>query len=347
MLFNIEADTGGELVGYLVPDSVDDTPRLCLVGDGRLLWSGDANEIRPSLVEAGRHRTGVCGFRIGTEEVPGLDRFTELELRDIATGLTVYRRRPTRVTARIFRLETRLIASRGFDRAMEGLFQGWYPGIERFGVETVDQVLLLGGTSSVFASGRVHVPAHAGLSDGGTTVILGLRDPFEELAERMLVMTGCLGPVDHLVPQRERLAWRRALAALDGIEIQRAKDLRRFFRRIDPDVAATLSNPLTRQLTCLGPGELCAPNAISVALRTLSGFDIVAPDALTGFFQSAVGTFLDMPVPGLSPASDQVRWVSDTLAEIGIVEAILECDLSVYSSVSTVFERLATGAAHD
>lgn len=345
MLFNLEADTGDTLVGYLVPDSAEATPRLCLVGRGVLLWSGDANVLREELVRAGRHRRGLCGFRIGPPEVIGLAEVTDLELRDISTGLTVYRRRAATVARRLFRLETRLRPSRGFDHAMERLFQGWYPGVERFGPETVDQVLLL-GNPSVYASGRVHVPAHAGLTDAGTAVAIGLRDPHEELAERLAILSGAFGPVERLVPTRERLAWRAALSALDGVDVQDMRTLRRTMRRIDPDVAATLSNPLTRQLTCAGPGELCAPDAVSSALRLLSGFEVVAPDCLPGVFEASLGTLLGTPVPSLAPPTDAVVWIADALSEIGSVDAILECDLAVYSSVSSVFEQLSAGLSH-
>jgi len=345
MLFNIEADTGNELIGYLVPDSVEETPRLCLFGGGALLWSGEANETRDALVQAGRHRTGQCGFRIGTNEVECLSALSDLEVRDIGSGLTIYRRRSACLAHKLFRIETRLRPSRTFDHAMERLFQAWYPRVERYGAETVDQVLVLNGTSSVYASGRVHLPAHPGLQDGSTTVVMELRDPHEELAERIAVLSGTFGPVDRFIGAREQMAWRSVIASLDGVNVTNMRALRRAIRGLDPDAAATLSNPLTRQLTSARPSELCAPNAISSALKALAGFEVVAPARIPAYFETAVGTLLNTPVPGLSKPSDDVMWIADTLADIDTVDAIPECDLTVYASVSSVFEGLAAGMA--
>ncbi|GMG80809.1 hypothetical protein LNKW23_00210 [Paralimibaculum aggregatum] len=349
MLFNIEADSGSEIAGYLVPDSFSDTPRLCLHAGGALLWHGEASEPRAALVAAGRHATGRCGFRIGPAEVPGLAALADLELREPASGLCLYRRAGGRrlVGQRIFRLETRLLADSGFDRAMEPHFQAWHSRIEHFGAETINQLFLLHGIASSYASGRVQVPAHPALTDGSVTVMLQLRDPFEELAERIAVLAGARGPLARHLTVRERLALHGAAAALDGLDPGSARAVRRLFRRLEPGVAAALSNPLARQLTTASPGDLCAPAAVAAGLRALAGFEIVSTGELPGYFEAAAAALLELPPPApmRDPHAAETAEIADALAGISAVQAMLECDLEIYASVSGVFDGLASGTS--
>ncbi|MGF1446553.1 MAG: hypothetical protein ACFBRM_10180 [Pikeienuella sp.] len=349
MLFNVEADQGHEIVGYLVPDSFTDIPRLALFSRGQMLWAGQAAEPRPALVASGRHRTGQCGFRIGPTAVPDLAQRGDVELRCMATGLTIYRRfagRPV-VARRVFRLETRCVPLTRFDRELEPFFQAWHPQIDRYGAETIDQLFLLNGRGSSYASGRLQVPGHGALADGSVAVLLLLRDPFEELAERLSVLSGARGPVARHLPLRERLALAPAIEAVRSVDLAAPRALRRAIRRLDEAAAAALSNPLTRQLTRPVPGELCAADAVATALRTLSSFDLVSVADLPGYFETGVGALLGVPapLPIRDPHAAEIGEIADTLSRIGAVEAMLECDLEVYASASGVFERLAAGGA--
>ncbi len=352
MLFNLEADGGDRILCYLVPDGFEAVPRLALTIDGRRAWSGPANETRPALVAAGRHRTGRCGFRLGPAEAPDLAAARDAELHCLDTGITVYRRaRPGMLAGpRLFRLETRLLPLARLDRAMRPLFHGWYPMLERFGAETVEQVPLLAGLGSLYASGRIHLAAHGGLAERGLALAVALRDPFEELAERIAVLSGALGPVDGLLPERERIAWAPAIAALDGVAPADPRALRRVFRRLGPEAGAALSSPLTRQLTCRTPADPCAPDAVAAALRALASFEIVAAGPPEGYFAAAlealVGQAPALPRRAARAAgpADLTAWIADTLAGIPIVEAVLECDLCVYASLSSVLEAAAASA---
>lgn len=349
MLFNVEVDSGSELIGYLVPDSFSNTADLAAIGHGQVLWTGTTSEPRDALVTSGRHATGLCGFRIGPNEVPGLPELGDLELRDLGTGLTFYRRAWGRslVEGHFFRLETRLLPLRNLDLELEPHFQVWHSNAEHLSAETINQLFLLHGVSSSFSSGRVNVPAHSGLTDGSVQVMALLRDPFEELAERLIALSGAFGGADRFLTARERIALHPALEALDQVDTLDPRTLRRFFRKVDPSVAAALSNPLTRQLSATTPGDLCAPGAVAAALRALSGFDVVAINEMPGYFEAALGALLEIapPRPAQTLRGSAVTEIADQLAAISTVEALLECDLEVYASASGVFERLAVGTA--
>ena len=87
MLFDIEEDTGDQIIGYLVPDSYSTSATVVVTSQGRQLAVLPTKENRPSVVAAGRHGSGRCGFTIDGKVVPKLRKYLELELRDEASGL--------------------------------------------------------------------------------------------------------------------------------------------------------------------------------------------------------------------------------------------------------------------
>src|ERR1700677_2893351 len=107
MYFNLESDTGDQVVGYVVPDSFSGVPNIRVCSDGEELLVFAANEVRAGLVAAGRHETGFCGFRINVEMLPGLPELRNLELTDAESGLLIYRRpQDNMVHKKVLRLET-------------------------------------------------------------------------------------------------------------------------------------------------------------------------------------------------------------------------------------------------
>ena len=72
MLFSIEADRGDQIVGYVVPDDYSASPTLRITQSGIEIAELACREARPSLVAAGRHATGLCGFTVDDLIVPDL-----------------------------------------------------------------------------------------------------------------------------------------------------------------------------------------------------------------------------------------------------------------------------------
>ena len=349
MLFNIEADTGDQIVGYLVPDGYRETPQLGLIGGGQVVWAGEANEVREALVASGRHETGRCGFRIGGETLPDLAAIEDAEVRDLTTGLILYRRPGRRRThgCRLFRIETRLARLQSFDLAMERMFQGWFPGIDRFGAETVDQVFHLTGNHSVYASGRIWPAAHAVIASGAMTVALAVRDPYTELAERLVILSGTRGPLDRLVSARDITQLTPGADFLNDVSLGRESTVRRMLRRMPREAVVALANPLARQLTCRHSSEHPGPGAVASALRTLAGFDVVALEEADGYFDAALAGVLRgiAGLPALPKPDPLLADLADTLASSTFAEALLETDLDIYANISSVFDALGHGGA--
>jgi len=339
MLFNIEWDFGGELAAYIVPDSPSETPRMRASAGDETLWEGLANEVRPALVAAGRHQSGLVGFRLGPNQIPDLAARHNLVLRDAASGLTIYRRRGDidPVDRRVFRLETSFAPFDAIDHAVSGRYQSWYSGVERLGHETAVQTLELHAIPSVYVSGRLLFSRHLYLLERGYTTLVILRDPVLELAERIVVLSGGRRVSGARLTDRDRILFGPAIEALGSLDHLAPEAVRRRLRRLDRVAAGVLSNPLGRLLTSTRPDELCRGDAASAALRALSSFDLVGVEDHADWFRNAAQVMLevnDIPLP--APFEDDVFLIADAIADLSIVQAMLEIDLEAFEAAASI-----------
>ena len=189
MLFNIEKDEGHRLFAYVVPDGYSATPTIRILSGDELMLCCTANETRQALVAAGRHETGQCGFNIGPELLPTLADLSDLTIVEEETGLLIYRRPLSRrIQRKILRLETHLFPLWRFDAAFRDKMQYFQTGLEQFGRETVTQMFLMNDIDSVYVSGRILYKNFAYWIENGFGVATVIRNPYEELAERLLVL---------------------------------------------------------------------------------------------------------------------------------------------------------------
>ena len=337
MLFNVERDVGDHIVGYLVPDGFSDVPTVRVSSGGEVVARFAAQEDRPSLVVAGRHQSGRCGFRIDESTVPGLASVSDLEIHDDATGLLVYRRPlPQYVHRKVVRFETHLYPLWRIDEALRPSFQHYIRGAEFHGLETVTQHFLLNAVPSFYLSGRIGHRPFSFLFDGSFDLWCMVNEPFAELAERLLVLRKAkAGGVDLLGP-RDGPRFAAAAEFAAALPAGDAKALKKALRAIPPEVAIALSNPLTRQLTASTPDDMPGGAAVAGALDAMSGFKAVglrdAPNPCLEAIAELVGRpAAQLPVP--SPVKGG-RALAEALREAGIFEVVLEKDLEVYHALA-------------
>lgn len=346
MLFNIEVDEGNRIVGYLVPDSFSESPSLRITDGQKELLTFRCNEERAALVAAGRHQDGRCGFTIDDSIVANLAQQTALEIYDDATNILIYRRRPpAEVTQRrILRLETHLLPLWRLDNAVEKNFQFFHKGIERPGRETTTQLFLLNNSSSLYLSGRLIFRAYDNYINETFNCAALLRDPYAELAERLLTLKHIRGFGQELLGERDFLAFRPAIEFAEAIEIDE-KVLHRAFAAMPKAVIANLANPLTRQLAARGPDEIPTKGAIATALSTLSSFAVLGVRERQDIFLAQFGDLVGMAAQVLPPASDFVETaeLSRYLKEVPEAGLLLEQDLDVYHHVESAIGRALAG----
>lgn len=343
MLFNLEADAGDRIVCYLVPDGFQAVPRIRVCNAGEELAVVAANETRESLVAASRHETGQCGFSIDASLVPNLPSLTGLELYDEETGVLVYRRRAPHMAAKkILRLETHLFPLWRLDDALRPNFQYHARGVENLGRETVTQLFLLNGVDSVYVSGRILYKNYAYFVESSFQTAILLQEPYQELAERLLVLSKLRRVGAEILGARESMEVEAALDFAEQLPYEDDKAMKRALRQMPADIGAVFANPLTRQLTATTPDEMPPSGAIAAALDALSSFAVVGlrheADKFTGALAELSGADpASLPPPHQFPG---IARLAEILKGGGEVDHLLEKDLELYHHVSEAAEKV-------
>jgi hypothetical protein len=337
MLFNIQRDSGDCVVGYCVPDGFEATPRLLVCSRGAEIARVEANELRQSLVEAGRHQTGLCGFTIGEALVPGLSSIDDLEILDESSGLLIYRRpRDEHLKRKVVRLETHLFPLWRLDHAIKPRFQHFIRGVETLGRETVTQLLLLNDIGSSYLSGRFLYKNYAYFIDNGFDVCMFVQDPHTEFAERLLILSKIRRAGLSLLGPRDAMIYEPAIEFAERLPFDNERALKRALRSMPPDAAARLANPLTRQMTASTPDEMPGGGAIAGALDAFASFASIGlrdqPDAALDEF-SVLTDIERHTLPRLS-RSKAAEGFGRLLADTGVVDSLLETDRELYCYVA-------------
>ncbi|HJQ57148.1 MAG TPA: hypothetical protein VJ890_09595 [Vineibacter sp.] len=305
----------------------------------------DANWAIPSLVDVGRHETGLCGFRLDDVTIPGLAGIVDLEIHDPYTGLRLYRRRPPEavVKAKLFRLETHLTPLSALDAALDRHFQYHYAGIERLGHETAAQIFLLDCAESSYASGRLLLKSYEFyLENRGFETICMLRDPFDELAERLIVLKQVTEAESSALDERDRTLFEPGLEFVAALDLSDDRQLGRAFRSVSRADAMVFTDPLVRSLTARTPDEFARDASVASALQTLSTFAVVGLREYPDHFSESLSATLGLD-PATLPVVGEVEAVVELgrrLRAIGSVKSLLEYDIEVHGQVKTALEKL-------
>ncbi len=341
MLFGVEEDSGSTVKLYLVPDSGNTAATVRVTGSGTELATVTANERRDGI--SARH-SGLCGFNIGVDTVPELASHSDLEIHDIATGILVYRRRtPAMVDdTTMFRLETHLLPLWRIDDALEPYFQHWYKGIDRQGLETSTQTFNL-KSRSMFISGRLLVKNFELYLTQNIKAVAMFRDPYDELAERLIILKNIGQQAQELLGPRDALTYASVIGSLEELERFDEPSLKRFFRRSPPEIFTTLANPFLRQIVAHTMDEPLTSSSIATALGSLAAFELVGLRSEPTEFSHGLCHLLGLDEATLPVMSEysRVTEVGARLREIRDAELLLERDLELYAHITSAFATLA------
>lgn len=337
LLFNLEFDHGDVLEGYLIPDGFSDQPAIRVLGKGGELLRMKCTELRPAVVQSGRHETGLVGFRLDETSLPELEAQQYLEIRDAKTDILVYRRHTAqhRVPLKLFRMEFQMLPMVKLDHYCGRHFQYELSGMERFGQETALQAFHLNAVGSIYLSGRLHLRNFEEFFDKGFQVIGYLPDPYYEMASRLALLKRLSQSQVAVLGERERFALIPAAAHFSDVVLDDERSLKRALQAASPQIREVFVSPATRQLVRSAPDQPVSRRDVAPAIDLLSRFTVVGQDGAVLHFERALAELLDLPlgdIPSVSRYS-ALEAIATRLRRLPIAEGLLEADLILHHYV--------------
>lgn len=342
MLFSIDEDVGERIIGWLMPDNPATTPRVIVHLDADHHVAVEAFVYRPLLKEQGLHNTGICGFVADESNCPGIGAAAKLEITDGENNVLIYRRGAggDLIQQKFLRLETQLFRSFALDEEMLHRFQMSYRAIELLPEETTRSIFAMPFTNSIYASGRIFWRVWEPLlHDRGFKMGILLRDPFEEMAERLLILKWASTPeasssANSLMPMLQTCT-----GAVRDLDLSDAAALEALLSRPSDELRTLLYNPLVYQLAAPNAFDPPPAPAVAAALDSLAEIDAVGLRDDPDSFLALVGAVLDLPrtfAPISLGSSKTVAGFANILREMGSARGLIEQDLEVYAEARRV-----------
>lgn len=344
MLFGLETDSGSEIVWYIVPDAFEEVPSARIYGRGELLLTLEANERRSALVEAGRHPTGQCGFRLSDTMLPGLKTVRDLEIRDAASDILIYRRRrPDDTQKRILHIYQELFPPRAITNQLESRFQYGASRIELHGHETITQLFHINDIRSIFFSGRILIQNYEQWIDDKFSKIIFVADPYVAFAERLLILSKIsqVGRPALIVGERDALLLKPAIEFARELNIAEPRALRSALRRLPDEIAPAFVDPLTRLLTTSSPTELPRTGSLAKSLDFLASCAIVGVGGDETLYADTIAELAGLehamiPIP---PRFAGLNELAETLRSHARIEHLIGKDLELFEATKSAFSK--------
>jgi hypothetical protein len=345
MLFNMDADSGNQVSGWVMPNNPAARSSVIAHLDANNHVVVEASIYHALLKEQGLHNTGICGFALDESNCRGLATANRLEIHDAETNLLLYRRRPKGglIDKKFFRLESQLFRSVVVDDALEPRFQMAYPALELQSEETMRAIMTIQFSQSIYISGRIFWRFwEALLRDRGYMVGTLLRDPFLELAERLLILKIASSPEADRIADAVGPEVQAAAAHFRKIDLRDISAVEAGLQSPPLELRSILYNPLTHLLTAANPFDPPANPPTAVALESLADMDAIGLQQDTSSFFEQLSGILEasqtLSVEAVPTSSTVVQW-ADALRERPAMRRFIEMDVVVYQTAVDIVER--------
>lgn len=347
MHFFVDVDSGTSISGWLVPDNPRNEPEFILRIPGREDVRMPANVMRADLRDIGLHATGLAGFRVDQEIIPDLLHVQDVTLIEAETRLPIYRRFvPGQYFDKKFLLlDIGVLPQVKMLRRIMAQFALSYPLIERLPIETIGMVLNNKEASSIFVTGALNWMRHGAIVNEREYVSAALlRDPFEDLAERILFLRHLSNRGEGSESRNTFLGatsglYREVIQIIRQVDLSSPKSVLGGFRRMPTECRKLFRSPATAALGGTPDAELQRRN-VSIALDNLAQFNVVGVRPLFSEFTSMVDECLMAPVL----AQEQLEILPGTLelaeilSKVGLVADLLDEDIALYSFATEAVE---------
>jgi hypothetical protein len=342
MFFNVDMDNGHEIVGWLAPDNPTASPKLIVQIPGREDIHLTSDVPRPDVSHAGLHTTGRVGFKLDETNVVAIDSVVDLTIRDADNDVAIYRRPQPGIfiERKLFVFDASITSQLTLKKDVESLFALTYFNSDRISLETLIVLLNNSRVPSILACGASNYLRYSQhLHQNGFLKAALLRDPFEELAERLLILK-----VAAKLPDSGRSVVQQGLEPLlplaQEMQFDDQRSMLNAFRRLSAEQKDAIRSPMTKMLGCL-PKEDARRTHVGSALENLAGMDVVGTRNRYELFWEMLRAALGFPIGEFTqPATfRQTKDVGEKLARVGVVADLLDMDLALFSFVEEAIQQ--------
>lgn len=343
MLFNLDADTGDAIAGWLVLDNPSEIPQYRFTVPGRADQIFEANVFRQDLFDLGMHSTGMAGFAIDEHMVPGLRDVNNFVLREASSNLPIYSRFDPEIhlERKLLMVDVGILPQLRTMQRMMDLFAISYPLVDRYSLETISWIFGRPYFRSTVVTGDVNWLRMASVIESSNFFSISLlRDPFEELAEKLIFLKRLIDQPANPVASPILAKYEALLPTIRDLDLSDPKSLLAAMRNLDRPQRRSLRSPMTYALGATPDEELQRRN-VSIALDNLARFSVVGVRSRFKEFASSVDASLGAPIfNGMQLHKlPQTEELASSLSKIGAVCDLLDEDIALYSFVQEAVEE--------
>lgn len=344
MNFCVYKDIGKEIHGYLVPDGYSTKPKVLVrINDDSKITEVNTWIFIEGAHAQGLHETGNVGFILNEKNVPGVSTASKVEISDSETGMIIYRRaQPEYIPKKVLRVETAYFPQTDLDLCLKPFFQFYEHRVEHYGFETVRQMLEILHQPSVYVSGRILLKNYRIYIDYNIDVtMISLRDPFYELALRLIIFSRYNKQKFPFVAPRDILLFKPVMDWFDDLALQDEAAISKAIRSAPNDTLKLLASPFTQQLVADNPSDTATLDDVSQALDILSQFTLFDAGRDDRTYPRHIAELLGIPESSVRTRGqlESVHQLADILKKIGRIEHLLEADLILYHFIQRAEAR--------
>jgi hypothetical protein len=343
MQFHVDGDAGDAVFGWVVPDNPSATPELLVSAPPNLSLKFSANVFRQDIKDLGIHNTGMVGFHIDSSLLPGLSASDEVEIRDAESNILIFRRfRPhAHLRMKLMRYELTAMPQIPVDAALASRFTLPYQAVERYSYETMFGLINNQAETSIYMSGRPFLTRYMQLlRDREFKIVVMLRDPIEELAERLVFLKFAASgnSPDFLVDHMTGLD--PLLELVQRVNFNDDNSLASAMNALSENERDAISNPHVRILAC-SKDEIADSNHVSIALENLANLDLVGVQSHFDRFKTELALLIGSDLIGDQKMANisTVPAIAQKLGRLRVVHRILNFDIKLYRFACEAIEK--------
>jgi hypothetical protein len=328
--------------GWVSPDNPSTVPVVEIQQADGSVFEFETNIFREDVRDAGIHHSGEVGFVINSQTIPGID-VDKIEIRDKHTSILLYRppNKSMHLPMRVARFEMQAMPQAQMEAVWDSRFQLYYNVMERYPLDTAFGILNSDSSKSISLTGRFSLFRYEHLLRAADYKIIALlRDPIEELAERLLF-------VRYATATNNADKFRHYLTGLDGLalvarrlDLSEPATINEAFAYLPDKQRNELANPLTRALGC-NVNEDPTSAHIEFALTRLSALDLVGTRSNFDKYKGALAKLLGTDILGeRQPVTiSEATKLAAHLKKSPIVQSLTALDVKLYNYVETAIKR--------